>query len=251
MRTLKITLAYDGTDFVGWQRQPSGTSIQGLLEAAFAPLEPSPVTIAGAGRTDAGVHALRQVASVASSSRLSCADLRRALNAALPERVRVIEVEEADDRFHARFAARAKTYRYRLLNGPVGSPFETRYAWHVTHALDLRAMSAALDICRGEHDFAAFQAAGSLVKGSVRRLLDALLIEQSVIGGAPGRLVTIELRGTGFLRHMVRNIAGTLVEIGRGRWTPDDMRRILESRDRALAGPTAPAHGLFLVEVEY
>jgi tRNA pseudouridine38-40 synthase len=251
MRTLKITLAYEGTGYVGWQRQATGISIQSLLETAFAPLEPSPVTIVAAGRTDAGVHALGQVVSVASSSRLSCADLRRALNATLPDSVRVLEIDEAAPRFHARFDARAKTYRYRVLNAPVGSPFETRYAWHVTHALDAQAMRNALDRCRGEHDFAAFQAAGSHVQGTVRRLLDVILIERSVIGSTPGRLLLIELRGTGFLRHMVRNLVGTMVEIGRGRWTPADMERILTSRDRGLAGPTAPPHGLFLVEVEY
>lgn len=256
MRTLKLTLAYDGGPYVGWQRQAAGSSIQGLLEAAFAPLEPSPVTIVGAGRTDAGVHAYAQVASLSSASRLAPAELQRALNAALPEDVRVLAVEEARDRFHARFDARAKTYRYRILNAPVGSPFEARYAWHVTHALDVHAMQAALDRCRGQHDFAAFQGTGSSVQDTVRRVLDALLLETTVPGAAGtlasrGRLLLIELRGNGFLRHMVRNIAGTLVEIGRGRWPAADMTRILASGDRAQAGPTAPPQGLFLVNVEY
>lgn len=256
MRTLKLTLAYDGGPYVGWQRQATGVSIQGLLEQAFAPIEPSPVTIVGAGRTDAGVHAHAQVASLTSASRLDPPEMLRALNAALPDTVRVLAVDEAPARFHARFDARAKTYRYRILNAAVASPFEVRQAWHVTHPLDLHAMQTALDHCRGQHDFAAFQASGSSVQDSVRRILDALLIESAVPGGAAtlasrGRVLALELRGTGFLRHMVRNIAGTLVEIGRGRWTASDMARIIETGDRGQAGPTAPPHGLFLVDVEY
>jgi tRNA pseudouridine38-40 synthase len=258
VRTLKLTLAYDGTAYVGWQRQAAGTSIQGLLEAAIARIEGDAVTVTGAGRTDAGVHALGQVASVtvpSASSSIACDAYVRALNASLPEDVRVRAVEEAGDGFHARFSARAKTYRYRLTRGGVASPFESRYAWHVTHPLDVSAMRAALEACRGEHDFAAFQSTGTPVRDTVRTMLAARITEapaptlQVVEQSAP--LLILELTGTGFLRHMVRAIAGTLVEIGRGRWPPSEMAAILASRDRARAGPTAPPQGLFLVSVDY
>ena len=278
VRTLKITLAYDGTAYVGWQRQAAGTSIQGVLEAAIARIEGEAVTVAGAGRTDAGVHALGQVASVAvpsASTSIACEAYARALNTSLPADVRVRMVEEAADDFHARFSARAKTYRYRLTRGGVASPFESRYAWHITHPLDVSAMRAALDACRGEHDFAAFQSTGTPVRDTVRTILAADLIEAPApreaegLGwgldagsgadasagagfGASGEPpLIVELTGTGFLRHMVRALAGTLVDIGRGRWPPAEMAAILASRDRSRAGPTAPPQGLFLVGVDY
>jgi tRNA pseudouridine38-40 synthase len=279
VRTLKITLAYDGTAYVGWQRQAAGASIQGLLEGAIARIEGEAVTVAGAGRTDAGVHALGQVASVvvpSAATSIACDAYARALNASLPEDVRVRAVEEAGDDFHARFSARSKTYRYRLTRGGLSSPFESRYAWHVTHPLDVAAMRAALDACRGEHDFAAFQSTGTPVRDTVRTMLAAGVTEMTApreslgLGGelaatatatgvaaaatgAPGdgSLLIVELTGTGFLRHMVRAIAGTLVEIGRGRWPPAEMAAILASRDRGRAGPTAPPQGLFLVSVDY
>jgi tRNA pseudouridine38-40 synthase len=254
VRTLKITLAYDGTAYVGWQRQAAGTSIQGLLEAAIARIEGDAVTVTGAGRTDAGVHALGQVASVmvpSASSSIACDAYVRALNASLPEDVRVKAVEEAGEDFHARFSARAKTYRYRLTRGGVASPFESRYAWHVTHPLDAASMRAALEACRGEHDFAAFQSTGTPVRDTVRTMLVASITEGPATLDSGGPLLVIELTGTGFLRHMVRAIAGTLVEIGRGRWPAAEMTAILASRDRSRAGPTAPPQGLFLVSVDY
>ena len=185
---------------------------------------------------------------------IACDAYARALNASLPDDVRVRVVEEVGEDFHARFSARAKTYRYRLTRGGVASPFESRYAWHVTHPLDVAAMRAALDACRGEHDFAAFQSTGTPVRDTVRTMLAAGLTEAAAsrrpLGGR-GRahpLLIVELTGTGFLRHMVRAIAGTLVEIGRGRWPPAEMAAILASRDRSRAGPTAPPQGLFLVQ---
>jgi tRNA pseudouridine38-40 synthase len=254
VRTLKITLAYDGTAYVGWQRQAAGTSIQGLLEAAIARIEGDAITVTGAGRTDAGVHALGQVASVtvpSAASSIACDAYVRALNASLPEDVRVRAVEEAGDDFHARFSARAKTYRYRLTRGGVASPFESRYAWHITHPLDVAAMRAALDACRGEHDFAAFQSTGTPVRDTIRTMLAVSLTEEPALLEPGSSLLTIELTGTGFLRHMVRAIAGTVVEIGRGRWAADEMNKILASRDRSRAGPTAPPQGLFLISVDY
>jgi len=254
VRTLKLTLAYDGTAYVGWQRQAAGTSIQGLLEAAIARIEGDAVTVTGAGRTDAGVHAFGQVASVtvpSAASSIACDAYVRALNASLPEDVRVRTVEEAAQDFHARFSARAKTYRYRLMRGGVASPFESRYAWHVTHPLDVSAMRAALDACRGEHDFAAFQSTGTPVRDTVRTMLAAGITEEPATLEPAGSLLVMELTGTGFLRHMVRAIAGTVVEIGRGRWPPAEMAAIIASRDRSRAGPTAPPQGLFLVSVDY
>jgi len=251
MRMLKLTVAYDGSVYVGWQRQADGTSIQGLIEEALARIEGQPVTVTGAGRTDAGVHALGQVASARVATTHSGETYVRALNAALPEDVRVRSVEEVPEAFHARFDARAKTYRYRILNGPVASPFEMRYAWHVTYPLDLDAMRTALAHCEGEHDFAAFQAAGSVVSGTVRTIHRATL-DETTSGVDPATpMLTLTFTGDGFLRHMVRTLTGTLVEVARGRRPAGDLPRLLESRDRAQAGETAPPHGLFLVEVTY
>lgn len=248
MRTLKLTLQYDGTEYVGWQRQAEGPSIQGLIEEALSRIEGAPVTVHGAGRTDAGVHAFGQVASVGlPTTTLDEQTLRRALNAVLPADVRVSEVEDAPEGFHARFNARGKLYEYQIVNAPFVSPFLYRYAWHVIPALDLEAMRAAGEGLAGRHDFAAFQAAGSSA-GTTERTIERLQWE---IGGGPRRQLTLQVQGDGFLRHMVRNIVGTLVEVGLGRWPPEHVARILASRDRTRAGPTAPAHGLFLVRVLY
>jgi tRNA pseudouridine38-40 synthase len=169
----------------------------------------------------------------------------------LPEDVRVRRVDKMPQTFHARFDARAKTYRYRILNGPVASPFELRYAWHVTFPLDRDAMRIALASCEGEHDFAAFQAAGSIVSSTVRTIHRATLEETRNDGDPETPLLTLTVTGDGFLRHMVRTLTGTLIEVGRGRRPASDLPRLLEARDRAQAGETAPPHGLFLVEVTY
>ena len=248
-RTLKLTLQYDGTDYVGWQRQPEGTSIQGLLEEALKPIEGTPVTVHGAGRTDAGVHALAQVASVRVATTLDPATLGRAINAVLPPDVRVVRVEDADDDFHARFNATGKVYQYRIVNGAIISPFARRYAWHVIPRLDHQAVRDASTVLLGSHDFAAFQGSGSDVATSertIRRL--EWPAEQDPSGS---EFLTMEIEADGFLRHMVRAIAGTLVEIGLGRWPVSEMESILMSRQRARAGTTAPAHGLFLARVLY
>jgi tRNA pseudouridine38-40 synthase len=258
MRNLRLTLAYDGFDLVGWQRQATGVSVQGLIESALTRLTGAAVTVTGAGRTDAGVHALGQVASVRVSSDRPTDELQRALNALLPDAVRVVALVDAEANFHARYAARAKRYAYRIATAAVCSPFERRYVWHVTHPLDRGAMREALAALVGTHDFAAFQAAGSRVRETSRTLYEASLEESDPTapwprgpGSGVAADLTLVLRGDGFLRHMVRNIAGTLVEIGRGRWPPSQMTAILASRNRRLAGPTAPPQGLFLVEVEY
>jgi len=247
VRTLKLIIQYDGTDYVGWQRQPNGTSIQALIEDALAPIEGKRVTVHGAGRTDAGVHAVGQVGSVTLGSGHDTVTLIRALNAVLPADVRILSVEEAAPEFHARFSAVAKTYEYRILNAPFVSPFIHRYVWHVVQPLALDAMREAAAALTGLHDFAAFQAAGSDVE-STERLIERIEWQD---GGGYDLPLVIRITGDGFLRHMVRNIVGTLVEVGTGRWPAPCVADILASGDRTLAGPTAPARGLFLVRVDY
>jgi len=247
MRTLKLTIQYDGTEFVGWQRQPNGPSIQALVEDALAPIEGTQVAVHGAGRTDAGVHALAQVASVSLGATLDEATIGRALNAVLPPAVRVLDVAQAEAGFHARFSARSKTYEYRIVNAPLVSPFLYRYAWHVPQPLDLEAMRAATAPLVGTHDFAAFQGTGADVASTVRTIHQAIWQQGAGYDGP----ATLRITGDGFLRHMVRNIVGTLIEVGLGRWEPHRVRQALESRARAHAGPTAPARGLFLARVEY
>jgi tRNA pseudouridine38-40 synthase len=274
MPAFRLTLAYDGTDYIGWQRQASGVSIQGLLEDALREFGDGEVAVAGAGRTDAGVHASGQVASFTLSRDISAGTVVRALNARLPEAVRVLSAVEAPETFHARFDARAKTYRYRIWHGDVLPPFERRYAWHVPGRLDLQAMQRAAALVEGEHDFAAFQSAGSDVATTVRRVFESRIDcgprseggppGESMLRATHGAIGKQSARGTpraavleyhvsadGFLRHMVRAIVGSLVDVGRGRQSSDWILKVLQSRDRSAAGRTAPAHGLFLVGVEY
>jgi tRNA pseudouridine38-40 synthase len=256
-RTLKLTVEYDGTNYVGWQRQAEGISIQGLLEEALAPFEGARPTVHGAGRTDAGVHALRQVASVRTQTEHTVATLQRALNAVLPPDVRVVAVEDARPEFHARFDAVSKTYHYRIANGAFVSAFQHRYVWHVPGALNVDAMRAGAQVLLGRHDFAAFQSTGGDVHTTERTILAIGVVSgPGQTGVRPGAdqsqaPLVINVTGDGFLRHMVRTIAGTLVEVGLGRWPASQVASILESRDRARAGRAAPASGLFLVRVDY
>ena len=259
MRTFKLTLAYDGTDYAGWQRQHGAATIQAAVEAALRPLEGRSVTVHGAGRTDAGVHALGQVASVRLAHPLAPPALVRALNARLPPDVRALHAEQVADRFHARFDARGKVYRYRLAAGPVANPLDRRYVWHLPQPVDRAAMQAAGALLRGRHDFAAFQtAAGERGPGSTERTIADLRVvtEPGPAWSAPagercGGIIGVEVQGDGFLRHMVRAIVGTLVEVGRARRSVADVAAALASGKRARAGPTAPARGLFLVRVDY
>jgi tRNA pseudouridine38-40 synthase len=246
VRTLKLTLAYDGSRVVGWQRQADGVSIQGLLEDALGRLEGGPVTVHGAGRTDAGVHALGQVASAQLTSAHAVDVVARALNACLPPEIRVTRVEQVAADFHARFSARSKTYRYVIRNAPIVSPFERAFVWHIPEALDREAMRQAAAALVGTHDFAAFRSVGGEVKTTTRTLTQSHFVTDD----DQTRLV-YETTGDGFLRHMVRAIVGTLVEIGRGRRPAASMAALLASGRRADAGATAPPQGLFLVRVDY
>jgi tRNA pseudouridine38-40 synthase len=244
MATFKLTLAYDGTDYIGWQRQATGVSIQGLLEDALREFDDRDVAVAGAGRTDAGVHALGQVASCSLDRTIDPPTLVRALNHKLPHDVRVRRAREMPPSFHARFDAHQKTYRYRLWNESVFSPFQRRYAWHLPGALDIAAMRDAARLVEGTHDFAAFQGQGSDTPTTTRTVTQMRIVDC-------GSRIDFEITGNGFLRHMVRTLVGTLVEIGRGRRDSRWISDVIASRDRNQAGQTAPAHGLFLVSVQH
>ena len=244
MRTLKLTLAYDGTAFAGWQMQANQRTVQGALEEALLPIEGTRVVVHAAGRTDAGVHAAGQVISFSLTSRITCEALVRALNVRLEQDVRVMSAEEAPAGFNARFDARHKTYHYAIYNAAVVPPPLRHFVWHVPQPLNVTAMNAAAGVLIGEHDFAAFQAAGSDVVTTRREVLASRVIARD------GQIV-VEVTGTGFLRHMVRTIVGTLVDIGLGRRAVEDMTHVLRSRDRTQASATAPPHGLTLVRVDY
>jgi tRNA pseudouridine38-40 synthase len=250
----KITLAYDGTGLVGWQRQAGGVSVQGLLESALADLEGRAVAVIGAGRTDAGVHALGQVAVFSLQRTIEPAAVVRALNVRLPLAVRVLDAASVPDTFHPQFHARAKTYRYRIWNASVISPFERAYAWHVIGpALDIDAMAEAAAFVEGKHDFAAFQGTGAATATTEREIFSSTIrrAEDSLDEQAPRTLIEYEVTGSGFLRHMVRNIVGTLVDVGSGKRQAEWVLDVIASRRRAEAGRTAPAAGLFLVHVAY
>ncbi len=244
MRNFKITIEYDGTAYCGWQRQPNGPTIQEKLEDAIMTVTGESVTVKGAGRTDAGVHALGQVASFTTSTRLSPKELRPALNANLPEDISVVGVEGVADDFDAQRNSRGKTYVYKILNRQTRSPLLRRTALFVPYPLDLPAMEKAAEYPRGKHDFAAFRTTGSSAKTTTRDLWQ-LTVDRT------DQLITITLSADGFLYNMARTIVGTLIEVGRGKLSPEDFREILESRDRSRAGPTAPPQGLCLLEVHY
>ncbi len=264
-RTLKLTIAYDGTAYAGWQRQANAQTIQAVIEDEIAAIVGGRHPLNAAGRTDAGVHAAAQVASLTIDHPIPCDELLRALNARLKGGdIRIRAIEQTFDDFDARIYARGKTYRYAIWNGAVPSPFLRHVVWHVPFVLDLDRMVAASKAIVGEHDFVAFQGRGSDVQTTVRTVLSAELAEMNIHTDLPlalsplepamprdGRLLRFEITGTGFLRHMVRIVVGTLVDIGRGQLEVEDMARLIASRDRRQAGHTAPPHGLMLWTVTY
>ncbi len=249
-RNLKLILTYDGTDFSGWQVQPNAVTIQGLLSSAIGRLTEENVLPQGSGRTDAGVHALAQVATFSTNSPIPAENFVKAMNDILPPAIRVLEVEEMSADFHARKSARAKTYRYRIYREPICPPFLARYVWHFPYPLDENAMAKAAGVVEGEHDFTSF-AAVDPERGQENGEVSNLRTIFSSGCERQGAELVYTVRGTGFLHHMVRNLVGTLILVGKGTLRPSDVQRILEARDRSAAGATAPARGLFLVNVEY
>ena len=246
MRNLKLILSYDGADFAGWQVQPGRTTVQGELALAVGRLSGENVLPQGSGRTDAGVHALAQVASFATESAIPAENWMRALNDILPASIRVLEVTEAAPEFHARKSARAKTYRYRIQRAAVCPPFLARYVWHYPYPLEDSAMIAAAGVVVGEHDFTSFAAVDPERVGvsNNRTIFSSTWARE-------GEELIYMVRGSGFLHHMVRNLVGTFLLVGKGTLGREDLGRILDARERAAAGPTAPASGLYLVSVEY
>ncbi|MDE3138117.1 MAG: tRNA pseudouridine(38-40) synthase TruA [Acidobacteriota bacterium] len=273
MRNIKLTIAYDGTEFHGWQIQPGRPTIQGALVEIAERLVGAHTLVHGAGRTDAGVHALGQVANFRADTRLDAAEFQRAFNALLPSAIRVIAAEEVELRFHARWDALAKTYQYRIFRGRVLSPFNRLYTLHYPFPLDEDAMAEAAQLFLGEHDFTSFAGSSGAEDGEkdvnpmreiyrteiLRRPSPAFgppgetiegLAERPAATGPAEELIYV-VRGKSFLRHMVRKLVGTLLDVGRGKLTLDDVRGLFELRDRSRSGPTVPPQGLAMVSVEY
>ena len=247
MRNIRLDIEYDGTNYCGWQvqsRQKAKKSIQGALEQALRKLTGRKVTLAGSGRTDAGVHALRQVAHFKTDSRIPSLKLQKALNALLPPDIAVTAVKDAVSGFHSRFWAVSKVYRYTILNRPYRSAFLRHKAYFCPWKLDLALMKREARALVGRHDFSSFKASGAKENCPVKTVERLSLSRE-------GQLIHIDIQADGFLYNMVRVIVGTLVDIGRGRLKPGSMKRILQARDRKLAGMTAPAEGLYLVKVRY
>jgi tRNA pseudouridine38-40 synthase len=250
MRNLKLILSYDGSDFAGWQVQPDAPTVQGTLASAIGRITGEKVLPQGSGRTDGGVHALAQVVTFVTESSVPTANFLKALNDILPGSVRVLEVEEAASDFHARHSALAKTYRYRIYRAPICPPFLARYVWHYPYPLDEAAMAAAAARVEGELDFTSFAAVdpergheGAPVS-NVRRIFSSGWERK-------GDELVYAVKGSGFLHHMVRNLVGTFILVGKGTLMAEGVTRILEAHNRSAAGATAPASGLYLVGVEY
>ncbi len=245
MRNIKLLIEYDGTNYLGWQVQPKGPTIQGMLGDKIKLLTGESIQLFGSGRTDAGVHALGQVAHFKTQSRMDLCSMQRALNSLLPRDIVIQKIEEVEEGFHARKHAKSKIYEYRILNRSLRSAFHRGYVWHIPQKLNLTQMKKATQCLIGEHDFSAFRTVGSSTRTTVRRVI------QSEWKRGRGGFIRFEIEANGFLKQMVRSIVGTLVEVGKGKINPEEFQKILTSKDRKKAGPTAPAHGLFLEEVKY
>ncbi|HMT09932.1 MAG TPA: tRNA pseudouridine(38-40) synthase TruA [Pyrinomonadaceae bacterium] len=245
----KLLIQYDGTDFHGWQVQENSRTIQGELERVIGMLEDGKVTVVGSGRTDAGVHAEGQIANVKMSRPFTPEKLRNAINGNLWRDIRIMKVETAPDEFHARFSATGKTYRYRIVNAPVMSPFWRRFAHHEQKPLDVAKMTSAAQLFLGEHDWTAFASAQSDGESRVRTITNVAF--ESKWDDRGGSLIEFSISATGFLRYMVRSIVGTLIEVGQGTKDSDTIQTAIITGDRNLCGKTAPAQGLTLVKVDY
>lgn len=248
MKFLKLTVAYQGSNYVGWQVQPNGITVQQRLEEAWLQTTQEKLRIVASGRTDSGVHALGQVCSVATGTSLDCKTLKRALNANTPDDISVLEVQTAPDDFHAIRDATRKTYRYQIQYGRVRNPLITQDHWFCKFDMDIAAVGDAAARLVGEHDFASFQAVGSERLSTVRNLS---VLECRAHSDQIFSYLYFELTCNGFLYNMVRNIVGTLVRVGQGSEPPNWVEDVLARKDRSFAGPTAPAHGLVLVQVQY
>jgi tRNA pseudouridine38-40 synthase len=245
MPRYKLTIEYDGTGLVGWQRQEGRLSVQQYIEEAINGLSQEDVTIFGAGRTDAGVHALGQVAHFDMNKELPIENIHRGLNFYLKDtKIRIIDVEEVNEEFHARFSAKKRKYLYRILNRKAPPAIRQKQVWHVPQSLDLDAMRKGAEFLIGNHDFTSFRAGACQAKSPVKTIDKIEIAEKD-------DEIHIHVEATSFLHHMIRNFVGTLHFVGLKKWPPEEVKKILEARDRTLAGPTAPAYGLYFVEVTY
>jgi tRNA pseudouridine38-40 synthase len=244
-KTVQMVLEYDGSRYFGWQLQKEEPTIQGIIEEAIRRMTGAHSSLIASGRTDAGVHALHQVCHFKTSSDIAPEALKRGLNALTPGDILVKDVRLAPRDFHARYSAKSKTYEYRVLNQPDPDVFVRAYAWHVPHDLDFAAMKACLDLLQGRHDFTSFRASGSTNVNPEREMM------RSELHRSDEHHLIFVFEADGFLRHMVRNIVGTVIEVGQRRFSPDDFEHILDARDRRLAGTKAPPQGLYLTMVKY
>ena len=245
MKTYKLIMEYDGTAYHGWQIQAGDVTLQETIEKALSQMTKEPVRVEGSGRTDAGVHALGQVASFKTESRIPAEGFLAGLNSLLPDDIVILDCEKVSDDFHARFSAKTKTYQYRIYNQQIPLAVGRQYAWHIRKPLNIDAMNQAAGHIIGTHDFKSFEGTGSPKAHTVRTVVHAI-VEKTSEG-----FVLFEITADGFLRYMVRNLVGTLVDVGMGKTTPDEFKQILKAKNRDRAGATAPARGLFLVAVGY
>ena len=245
MKRFFITIEYDGTGLVGWQRQQAGESVQGFLEKAAFDLTGQEVVVQGSGRTDGGVHALGQIAHLDVPDKFDEKAILLGLNAKLQSKqVKVLKAEQVSDELHARFSARKRSYIYRILNRKIGTALRREFLWHVPYPLDIAAMQEGASHLIGVHDFTSFRASACQAKSPIRSI-DKIAIDKQ------GDEIEIHVSAISFLHNQVRNITGTLAQVGRGKWHPDDVRKALEAKDRAKAGPAAPPHGLYLSKIEF
>jgi len=243
-RNIMVTVSYDGSDFMGWQVQPSVRTVQAVVEDSLEKIFKVKTLVNASGRTDAGVHAFSQVASFEAVTNINVQSLKKAINSLLPDDISITDISDMPDTFHPRYSAKAKIYLYAINNSEIKNPLMSRYAMHLKSRLNTEAMKMAAEYLLGEHDFSSFMASGSPVKSTIRSIFQSEIIVR-------GDMIYYIVKGSGFLRHMVRNIVGTLIEVGKEKVKPEDIITIINQRNRSKAGPTAPPQGLYLAGVEY